>query len=123
MKTHVHTHTDDQHTREVRRSTRNGAQPWPAIGRLLGTYSRRSTDCHQGNRQANTEAQDEHASEGDFFNLKAEQQDSDGRRTRNQAASKAEHHDLAGGSLAIAEALSDIAGMGTCVRILITINR
>lgn len=122
MKTHVQTHTDDQHARQVRRSTRNGTQPWPAIGRLFSTHSRSSTYSHQGNRQANTEAQYEHASERNFFNLKTEQQDSDGRRTRNQAASKAEHDDLAGGDLAVTEALSDIGGMGTCVRILITIK-
>ncbi|MNP54802.1 hypothetical protein D3C76_1493910 [compost metagenome] len=70
METHVETNTYDQHARQVWRSTSNGAQPRPAVGRLFSANSRSSTHSHQSNRQANTEAQYEHAPERDFFNLK-----------------------------------------------------
>lgn len=73
MKADVQTNTDDQHAGQVRCTTRNGAHPRPAIRGLLGANSGCCTDGNQCERQTNAEAQDEHATQGDFFDLKAEQ--------------------------------------------------
>ena len=55
--------------------------------------------------------------------MQAQQQDSDGSRTGNQAASQPEHDDLTRGHFAVGEAFTDVVGMSTFVRILIAINR
>lgn len=123
MEAHVQADSDDQHAGQVRCTTSHGAKPRPAIGCLLSANSGCCTDGYQRERQTNAEAQDEHATQGDFFNLKAEQQNGDGCWARNEPTGQAEHDDLARGYLAVGEALADIVGMCTFMRILITINR
>nr|BFE89930.1 hypothetical protein GCM10020185_04660 [Pseudomonas brassicacearum subsp. brassicacearum] len=78
---------------------------------------------HQGNRQADAEAQDEQAAQRDFFDLETQQQDGNGRGARNQPARQAEHDDLAGGDLPVGEALADIIGMRLFVGVLVTLQR
>lgn len=97
MDAHVDTNSDDQHAGQVRCTTSHGAQPRPAVGSLFSANSCRSTDSDQRERQANTEAQDEHTSQSDLFNLKAEQQNGNGGRARNQTARQTKHDDLARG--------------------------
>lgn len=84
MNTHVEADTDDQQAGKVGCAADNSAQPRPAIGGLPCTDGRSGTDGNQGDRQANAEAQDEHATQCDLFNLKTQQQNGDGGWTRNQ---------------------------------------
>lgn len=123
MEAYVQTNTDDQDTRQVRRTPSNSTQPWPTVGSLFSTNSCHSTDSDQGERQSDAEAQDEHASQRDFFNLKTQQQNGDGSRTRNQTARQTEHDDLSRGDFTVGNALPDIVCMSTFMRILVVINR
>ena len=103
---------DNQPAGQIRCTTSNGAHPRPAVLGLLGANSCRYTDGDQCERQTYAEAQDVHATQGEFFDLNAEQQNGDGRWARNELTRQAEHDDLSRGDLTMGEALTDIVGMG-----------
>ena len=84
MDTHVEANTNDQYAGKVWCTTRNCAQPRPAIGGLFRANGRSHTDGYQRKGQTNAEAQYQHTPQGDFFDLKAEQQNGDSCRARNQ---------------------------------------
>ena len=74
---------------------------------------------HQGQGQADAEADDQRGAERDLLQLEAQQQNGDGRRAGDQPAGQAEQQDLSGGDVPAGEAALDIAGMRPFMCVLI----
>ena len=105
---------------EVGKFPGHGPQTAESLFGMAQTPRRQGPGCDQRESQPGAKGQHHGDAESNSLQLKTDQHDGEGRRTRQKAARKPEEGNLAGGHVSVGKSLFDLGGVGEFVRILIS---